>query len=179
MKIYTKTGDDGTTSLFDGTRVSKGHARIQAYGDVDELNSLLGLALAGAGPQELKSQLLQIQKDLFALGAQLANPTHKKQKAKSDFSEEKILGLEKSIDAFESNLEPMKNFILPGGDLMSSWLHLARTVCRRAERHLVLVQKAEALEPLFVKYLNRLSDYLFVAARWANWKAGVKDIPWA
>lgn len=178
MKIYTKTGDDGTTSLFDGTRVSKGHARIQAYGDVDELNSLLGLALAGTGPQELKFQLLQIQKDLFALGAQLANPTHKKQKAKSDFNEEKIGGLEKSIDAFESDLEPMKNFILPGGDLMSSWLHLARTVCRRAERHLVLVQKAEALEPLFVKYLNRLSDYLFVAARWANWKAGVKDIPW-
>lgn len=178
MKIYTKTGDDGTTSLFDGTRVSKTDPRVEAYGHVDETNALLGMALAVLDhrEQDIFALVGQIQKDLFALGAQLANPAKRKQKQKADFSADKVTFLEKNIDRLEEELSPMKNFILPTGVTASATLHLARTVCRRAERFVVGLGKP--VDPILVTYLNRLSDFLFVLARVVNMRAGVSDIPW-
>lgn len=178
MKIYTKTGDDGTTSLFDGTRVLKHDARVELYGDVDELNSVVGAAVSFCGSALLKSRLQKVQQDLFALGANLANPKHLKQKDKSNFSEEFVLRLESEIDEMESQLKPMKNFILPGGTECSAFLHQARTICRRAERKLVEFSQNEMTDPTFLHYLNRLSDYLFVAARFANHTANQSDIEW-
>lgn len=179
MKIYTKTGDDGTTSLFDGTRVSKDHERVDLYGEVDELNGIVGLSMTFLKENSLKTTLFQIQKDLFALGAKLANPQHKKQKDKADFDESKITFLENQIDDMEAKLSPMKNFILPGGTSASGVLHLARCVCRRCERKIVHLNKTEAMDGLHIKYLNRLSDYLFVAARFANHLENTSDIEWS
>lgn len=178
MKIYTKTGDDGTTSLFDGTRVTKDHERVDLYGDVDELNASLGLAISFLSDEKLKADLWDVQKDLFALGAHLANPTHKKQKAKSDFDDDKVMKLENHIDAMEEKLRLMTGFILPGGHSAAAALHMARTICRRAERKLVKLSRVEKLDPLFLQFLNRLSDYLFVAARFANYLCHVDDVPW-
>lgn len=178
MKIYTKTGDDGTTSLFDGTRVSKDHERVDLYGEVDELNGIIGLALTHIQDQSFRDTLMQIQKDLFALGAKLANPDHKKQKEKADFDETKVEFLETNIDTMESGLQPMKNFILPGGTTASGTLHLARCVCRRCERKTVHLAKTEQIDTLHIQYLNRLSDYLFVAARFANHLQNTPDIEW-
>lgn len=178
MKIYTKTGDDGTTSLFDGTRVTKDHERVDLYGDIDELNASLGLAISFLSDEKFKAELFEVQKDLFALGAHLANPAHKKQKAKSDFGDDKVIKLETQIDAMEEKLRPMTGFILPGGHSAAAALHVSRTVCRRAERKLVKLGRAEKLDPLFLKFLNRLSDYLFVAARFANHLCHVDDVPW-
>lgn len=178
MKIYTKTGDDGTTALFDGTRVIKSHERVDLYGDVDELNSVVGVAASFLPECDLRGELYQIQRDLFALGAKLANPKEKKQKDKADFSEDRVLHLEKSIDRMERALSPMTSFILPGGSNASAFLHLARTVCRRAERKLVALSNHETLDPLYIHYLNRLSDHLFVAARFANHLANTPDVPW-
>lgn len=178
MKIYTKTGDDGTTALFDGTRVAKDHQRVDTYGDVDELNASLGVAIASLNDEEIKKLLLQIQRDLFALGAKLANPQHKKQKAKADFGENKITALEKAIDQCESEIDPIKNFILHGGSITTAYLDLARTVCRRAERKLVSLNQNETIDPLILIYLNRLSDLLFMLGRVVNKRLGVKDIPW-
>lgn len=178
MKIYTKTGDDGTTSLFDGTRVSKNHERVDLYGEVDELNSVLGIAVTFCRDEPFSNKLKQIQKDLFALGANLANPNHLKQKDKSNFTDELVTRLETDIDAMETKLTPMKNFILPGGTEASAFLHLARTICRRAERKLVHLSQNETIDALFLRYLNRLSDHLFVAARFANVLSGKSDIEW-
>jgi cob(I)alamin adenosyltransferase len=178
MKIYTKTGDDGTTSLFDGTRVGKDDARVGAYGDVDELNSYLGLARAQNKDSEIDAWLYEIQKNLFALGAQLANPAQKKQKAKSDFGSDKVLQLESWIDTIQAQLPPLTGFILPGGSLVGASLNVARSICRRAERLAVALSKNQALDELCVTYLNRLSDYLFVLSRLANQRLGIKDIPW-
>ena len=178
MKIYTKTGDDGTTSLFDGTRVSKSHERVEIYGDVDELNSVVGIAISFVSDLSFKQQLQEIQKDLFALGSKLANPAAKKQKHKADFSEDKITTLEQQIDSMEESLAPMTSFILPGGDQAASFLHLARTVCRRAERKLVALATHEDIDRVHIIYLNRLSDCLFVCARFANFLEGKKDTPW-
>ncbi len=178
MKIYTKTGDDGTTSLFDGTRVKKDHQRVDTYGDVDELNASLGVAITLLNDPEIKNLLLQIQRDLFAMGAQLANPQHKKQKNKADFGENKITALEKAIDRCDSEIDPIKNFILHGGSLPASHLDLARTVCRRAERKLVSLNQKETVDSQILIYLNRLSDLLFMLARMVNKRMGVKDIPW-
>lgn len=178
MKIYTKTGDDGTTALFDGTRVPKNHERVELYGDVDELNSVIGVAASFIKHEDFIKELHGTQKDLFALGAQLANPKHKKQKDKADFSEEKITALEHSIDTMEKLLVPMTSFILPGGSQAAAFLHLARTVCRRAERKLVALAAHETMDPLYIHFLNRLSDYLFVAARYANFLAKTLDVPW-
>lgn len=178
MKIYTKTGDDGTTALFDGTRVRKDHERVQVYGDIDELNSFVGLAVSFIKDKALREQLLAIQKDLFALGAKLANPTEKKQKDKADFTESKITFLENAIDEMEKSLTSMKSFILPGGHPTSSTLHICRTVCRRVERALVHISDQENFNPVYEKYLNRLSDYFFVAARYANHLVGEEDVPW-
>ncbi len=178
MKIYTKTGDDGTTSLFDGTRVRKDNARVDTYGDVDELNANLGVCIAAITDAPLKNLLLTIQRDLFAMGAVLANPNQKKQKTKSNFTEEKISFLEKAIDQCEKEIDPIKSFILHGGSPVAAYLDLARTVCRRAERKVITLSATEKIDSLIVIYLNRLSDLLFMMARAVNKKVGAKDIPW-
>ena len=179
MKIYTKTGDDGTTSLFDGSRVGKDDARVSVYGDIDELNSCIGLAVSFLNHAALKKNLCRIQKELFALGAKLANPSERQQKVKSDFSANQVTSLEHEIDQMESALKPMKNFILPGGSPAAGALHVARSVCRRAERLLVALSRRESMYPVYIKYLNRLSDHLFVAARFANHIDNHEDLPWS
>lgn len=187
-KIYTKTGDDGTTALFNGTRVPKHHTRVKLYGDVDELNASLGIAISFVKDKSFRIALTTLQKDLFAFGAKLANPKEKKhppkasqpssEKKKTDFNEKKILNLEKAIDKMENFLEPMKSFILPGGTPSSALLHHARTICRRTERKLTALSEKETIDSLYIKYLNRLSDYLFVAARFANHLEKTPDVPW-
>ena len=170
LKIYTKTGDHGETSLFGGARVPKDDPRIEAYGTIDELNSFLGVARASWPSSPLDAQLDRIQSDLFDVGAHLAAPGSSRF-AGADPA--RIAELEKSIDAMESELAPLRNFILPGGCAAAAHLHVARTVCRRAER-LVVALREEAS----IVYLNRLSDFLFVAARYANLKHGVDDVVW-
>lgn len=178
MKIYTKTGDDGTTSLFDGSHVGKDNPRVALYGDIDELNGFIGLAMSHSRDTALNSVLTRIQKDLFALGAKLANPGEKPLKDKTNFGEDKVGFLEREIDKMEANLAPMKSFILPGGAPSAAALHVCRAVCRRAERAFVALDRKDSLEYVYLRYLNRLSDYLFVAARHANRLEGREDIPW-
>ncbi len=178
MKIYTKTGDDGTTALFDGSRVAKDNVRVSLYGEIDELNAAVGFAASLLKDVALQGRLYDVQKDLFALGAKLANPQAKKQKDKADFGIEKITTLEHQIDHMEKSLTPMTNFILPGGTPAAGALHLARCICRRAERSLTSFSKSEMLDPNYLIYLNRLSDYLFVAARFANFLENTADVPW-
>ena len=179
MKIYTKTGDAGETGLFGGPRVRKDDLRIAAYGTVDELNAFLGLARCEPLPAEIAATIERVQNELFAVGAELATPNPEKH-GLTLIQEPHIAALERDIDALEAKLPPLKEFILPGGNRAASLLHVARAVCRRAERHLVtLVDASDAHVSLrLVKYLNRLSDYLFVAARAANCLAGVPEVPW-
>ena len=181
MKIYTRTGDDGDTGLFGGGRVPKDHRRVAAYGAVDELNAVIGLARAFE-PVAFEDGLLQdIQRDLFAIGGQLASPDPAKvAKAlmKAALSEERVTELERAIDSAESSLAPLKGFILPGGTPKAAALHLARTVCRRAERCVVTLAREASLAPTILPYLNRLSDLLFVLARRANATAGRADVAW-
>lgn len=175
MKIYTRTGDGGETSLFGGDRVPKDNPRVEAYGTVDELNSFLGVARASWPESPLDDHLHTVQSDLFDLGAQLASPGT----SRFDGVEvERIPQLETAIDEMERELEPLKNFILPGGSLAAAHLHVARTICRRAERLVVSLRDEAEPTQRAIAYLNRLSDYLFVAARFANAKQGVKDVPW-
>ena len=179
MKIYTKTGDAGETGLFGGPRVAKDAPRIEAYGTVDELNSVLGLARTESLPSSIDALLRAIQNELFALGAELATPNPSAH-GTSLIGPPQIAALEAAIDRFEADLAPLAQFILPGGIKAAAVLHLARTVCRRAERRLVSFVR-EAEEPVsgeLVIYLNRLSDLLFVLARSANRTAGVADVPW-
>jgi cob(I)alamin adenosyltransferase len=179
MKIYTKTGDQGQTSLFDQTRVSKADARVDAYGEVDELNACLGAArAAGPGP-DLAAAIEVIQKELFAVGARLADPASRiaGRVTKAAVSDADIVRLEQTIDRLEGELPPLRRFILPGGSPQGAWLHLARTVCRRAERRVVGLG-AGAVDPLVVIYLNRLSDLLFVMARVANYRERVPETEW-
>lgn len=178
MKIYTKTGDDGTTSLFDGTRVPKDDPRVDAYGDVDELNSVLGVLAASVLEEDIHGLILQIQRDLFALGAQMANPSHKKQKEKADFGTERVERLERAIDAHAEEFGPIRTFMLPGGGLSSAQAEVARSVCRRAERKLIALAKQKDVAEVLIVYLNRLSDLLFMVARVLNKRAGTPDIPW-
>lgn len=180
MKIYTKTGDEGQTGLFGGPRVSKDAPRIEAYGTVDELNSVLGLARTETLPQSIDALLAGIQSELFSLGAELATP-NPAAKGTDLIGPANIERLEQAIDHYEADLEPLKQFILPGGTKGAATLHLARTVCRRAERRLVTLvhSTSEKISPELVVYLNRLSDLLFVLARAANHAAGVADVPWA
>lgn len=185
MKIYTKTGDGGDTGLYGGARVSKADPRVAAYGDVDELNASLGsarAALAGADDPELAVMLEHIQRDLFALGARLADPGHKiaDRAAKAAVTAADIARLEGWIDALESALPPLRRFILAGGSQAGASLHIARTVCRRAERAIVglLAGDKEAFEAELLVYINRLSDLLFVMARRANQRAGTPEIEW-
>lgn len=177
MKIYTKTGDSGETGLFGGPRVSKDSPRIEAYGTVDELNALLGLVRTEAVPLEVEQMLAKIQNHLFDLGAELASPDPDR-KGTSILGEPQIAWQESLIDAFEAELAPLKAFILPGGTKGAALLHLARCVCRRAERCVVTLHRIEPLSSIPVMYLNRLSDLLFVAARLVNHRAAVADVPW-
>ncbi len=183
MKIYTKKGDQGETGLFGGSRVSKDHARIQAYGTLDELNASLGIVLATevstrSLPAELQKNLIRIQGEIFQLGAELATPADKKTSF-TLISETEIANLEKEIDQMEKDLPTLKSFILPGGTARSAHLHLARTILRRAERELVTLSRIEVLRPEVIQYANRLSDYLFVCARWVNFKAGGAEQTWS
>jgi cob(I)alamin adenosyltransferase len=183
VKIYTKTGDGGDTGLFDGTRVPKSDARVATYGDIDELNAWLGLARAAlAGEDELAEMLVQIQRDLFALGARLADPSRKiaGRVTKAAIGEGDITRLERWIDMLDSLLPPLRRFILAGGSEAGATLHLARTVCRRAERAMVALRQSDesAFEPQLLVYVNRLSDLLFVMARVANLHADSPEIEW-
>ncbi len=181
MKIYTKTGDAGETGLFGGGRVSKDHPRVAAYGEVDELNSLLGVVRATA-PEDFFDALFEsIQRDLFAIGGHLATPDPDKvAKAleKATLSHERVEAFERVIDEADRELPPLRAFVLPGGTPKAAMLHLARTVCRRAERHAVHLALQETVPELFLIYLNRLSDLLFALARLANHRAGRADVTW-
>lgn len=177
MKIYTKTGDRGTTSLFGGKRVDKDSVRIEAYGNVDELNSLIGTILADSPPGDVLKKLLRIQNELFVLGSDLATPKEVKVKVvrvKKSFVDR----LEKEIDNWEKQLPKLRNFILPGGSITGSKLHLARTVARRAERSIVNLSANEKINANGLTYINRLSDWLFVLARFVNKLDKAKEIPW-
>jgi cob(I)alamin adenosyltransferase len=177
VKIYTRTGDSGETGLFDGTRVSKADARVAAYGEVDELNAWLGLARApGRLNRGLEGKIEQIQRDLFALGARLADPSHRiaERVTKAQVRSADVERLESWIDELDATLPPLRRFILPGGGHQGALLHVARTVCRRAERAVVGIGG----DPELVVYLNRLSDLLFVMARAENESAGIPEIEW-
>lgn len=177
VKIYTRTGDSGETGLFDGSRVSKADARVDAYGEVDELNAWLGLARTpGRLTRRLEEMIERIQRDLFALGARLADPSHKiaERVSKAQVHSEDVARLEGWIDALDAELPPLRRFILPGGSRQGAALHVARTVCRRAERAVVGIGG----DPELIVYLNRLSDLLFVMARFENQNAGMPEIEW-
>ena len=179
MKIYTKTGDTGETSLFDNTRASKADARVDAYGEVDELNACLGAARAAGVESDIAQALEAIQKDLFALGARLADPSSRiaDRVTKAAVSAADVERLEQTLDRLDATLPPLRRFILPGGSPAGSLLHLARTVCRRAERRVVGLGPG-SVEPLVIVYLNRLSDLLFVMARAVNQRAGMAETEW-
>jgi cob(I)alamin adenosyltransferase len=181
MKIYTRTGDEGDTSLFGAGRVPKDHARVAAYGDVDELNSVLGLVRA-TEPNDFFDPLLQsIQRDLFAIGGQLAAPDPvpvAKALVKANLSTDRVGEFERVIDESETELPPLRAFVLPAGTSKAAALHLARTVCRRAERSVVHLAHESETPGFFIVYLNRLSDLLFTLARLANHRAGVGDVTW-
>ena len=179
MKIYTKTGDKGMTSLIGGTKVPKSHLRIEAYGTVDELNSWIGLCKDLLTDDQGKKILLEVQDRLFTIGSSLACDPEKEPKMKiPDLKESDITLLEKEMDRINETIPPMKNFILPGGHPTLSKLHIARCVCRRAERMVVHLAETESADPLVITYLNRLSDYLFVLSRHAGHKMNIKEIPW-
>ncbi len=178
MKIYTKTGDAGETGLFDGTRVSKSDMRVDAYGEVDEVNAALGLARAHCADADVVSLIEQLQRDLHAVGAMLADPRHAmaERVTKARITEADAERLEQAIDAFESELPPLRRFILAGGTPAGASLHLARTVCRRAERRIVAL--GPSITHDLIVYMNRLSDLLFVLARLVNHRAGVAETEW-
>lgn len=178
MKIYTKGGDTGETSLFDQTRVSKADARVDAYGEVDELNACLGAVRAALADAEIDGALDLIQRDLFALGAMLADPNSRiaSRVTKASIDEIAVERLEQAIDRLDGQLPPLRRFILPGGSTGGALLHLARTVCRRAERRAVSL--GDAADPTVIVYLNRLSDLLFVMARAVNHRAGMPEAEW-
>jgi cob(I)alamin adenosyltransferase len=171
-RIYTRTGDQGTTALGDGRRVEKDSLRIEAIGDLDELNSFIGMLATKGLPEGMEEQLLQIQQQLFGVGAELANPGH------YPLPEPAITGLEQAIDALTETLPPLKAFILPGGSPPAATCHFARSVCRRAERRVVALSHQETVDAGILKYLNRLSDLLFVMARTINQATGGAETPW-
>jgi cob(I)alamin adenosyltransferase len=180
-KIYTRTGDRGDTGLFGGGRVGKDHPRVEAYGDIDELNAAVGLARSIELMPRIDEVLVPVQRDLFGLGALLATPDRERmhqQLAKARIDEARIAQLEHAIDDGDGELEPLRAFILPGGTPKSAALHVARTVCRRAERRVVRLQHEVEIPPLVVVYLNRLSDLLFTLARLANARAGAGEVTW-
>lgn len=181
MSIYTKTGDEGDTGLFGGGRVAKNDIRVIAYGEVDELNAAIGTAVA-LEPRDFEAALLEsIQRDLFAVGGQLATPDPAKvvkATAKARLSDDRIKDLEDAIDAADRELDPLQAFVLPGGTPKAAALHQARTICRRAERRVVALAREQPVAPVILVYLNRLSDVLFTLARLANRRAGTGDRTW-
>ena len=184
FKIYTKTGDKGETSLYGGTRVSKAAARVESYGTLDELNALIGLAKSEISDEKVLSQLQKIQFDLFTVGSEAATPTDKmllangKNRLDLMISEKEITELELWMDDFDAELEPLKFFILPSGGKAAATVHVCRTVCRRAERAMVFLNETEEVRPELIKYLNRLSDYLFILARYISKISGEKEDYW-
>ncbi len=182
MKIYTRTGDEGETALFGGTRVPKSDARVATYGDVDELNAWLGFVRAGTQDPELDVMLEHIQRDLFAIGARLADPRHRiadRVTKASAIAAEDVARLEEWIDKIEAELPPLRRFVLAGGSATGAALHVARTVCRRAERAIVALSAAiGGVDPPDLTYVNRLSDLLFVMARAANIRSGIPEREW-
>jgi cob(I)alamin adenosyltransferase len=178
VTLYTRTGDAGDTSLFDGTRVSKSDPRVEAYGEVDELHAWMGLARASGLPEEIDGEILHIQRDLFALGATLADPGGKisDRVAKAAIGDDDVARLERLIDRCEAELPPLRRFILAGGSPAGAALHVARTVCRRAERRIVSLEPP--VDGRLVRYVNRLSDLLFALARLVNHRAGVPEHEW-
>ena len=176
MKIYTKTGDEGYTSLFDNSRVWKSDQRIMSYGAVDELNSSLGIALSLELDPEIKDILIKLQNDLFIVGSDLANPNMSDKKIRT--TPEMITFLEQKIDLLEPQLEPLTSFILPGGTLLASILHLSRTISRRAETHVIALSQIEEINKDAAIYLNRLSDLMFILARVINHRKNISDIVW-
>lgn len=177
FKIYTKTGDKGETGLFGGKRLPKHHIRIESYGSVDELNAHIGMLRDLASSEHQKTVLKEIQDRLFTIGANLASDPDK-QMATPDIQESDIELLEKEMDKMEERLPPLKNFILPGGHPTVSYCHIARTVCRRAERMVVALHYNEPIEAIIIRYLNRLSDYLFVLGRQLSMDLNAEEIPW-
>ena len=177
MKIYTRSGDGGETSLYGGQRVLKDALRVQTYGTVDECNAALGLARTQIADAEISGTLVRIQGELFEVGADLATPQARGETVPRVRADE-TARLEGEIDRFEAELDPLRHFILPGGSPGGAALHLARAICRRAERHLVSLEQAEELNPEVARYLNRLSDHLFVLARLANHRAGAPEVLW-
>jgi cob(I)alamin adenosyltransferase len=171
-RIYTRTGDKGTTGLGDGTRVDKDSLRVEAYGTVDELNSLVGLLVSYQVPDVIAGQLTDIEHDLFDIGGELSIPGHRV------VTDKQVQRLEEFLDTLNADLEPLEEFILPGGTTSAAVCHLARTVCRRAERRIVTLAREETVNSASLRYLNRLSDLLFVLARSLNRAAGVKDVLW-
>ncbi|HYC51347.1 MAG TPA: cob(I)yrinic acid a,c-diamide adenosyltransferase [Gemmatimonadaceae bacterium] len=179
MKIYTRTGDAGDTALFGGGRVPKSHPRVEAYGDVDELNAAIGLARAIEMMPRIDEVLVPLQRDLFSIGALLATPDREKMKKhleKASIDDRRIAELERAIDEGDLELEPLKSFIIPGGTPKAAALHVARTVCRRAERRVISLE--EEIPAIVIVYLNRLSDLLFTLARVANRRAGAGEVTW-
>lgn len=178
MKVYTKTGDKGTTGILGGTRLSKAHVRIDAYGTVDELNSYLGLIRDQKVCQSKIDELVAIQNTLFVIGSHLASDPVKSKVAIPSLKEEDILQLEKSIDDMDGQLPEMRNFVLPGGHESVSHCHITRCVCRRAERLVTGLSEIDQVDEIVLRYLNRLSDYLFVLARWMTQELNAPEIPW-
>lgn len=178
MKIYTKTGDLGETALYGGKRVSKGALRIETYGTVDELNAYVGLLRDQEVNQSRKNTLIEIQDRLFTIGSILATEPHNTKVKIPHLMASDVAGLEKEIDLMESDLSPMKSFILPGGHPSVSFGHITRTVCRRAERFVIRLHEEEKIDPLVIQYLNRLSDYLFVLCRKMTSELNAEETPW-
>ncbi len=180
MKIYTKKGDKGETSLFRGGRISKASLRVRAYGTVDELNSFIGFARSQKLSDKIDEALDKAQHDLFVIGSDLSTGFEKESASKTELRlpKDSQAFLENAIDEMETELEPLKNFILPGGTQTASALHIARTICRRAERECVELAQSENINPHIIIYLNRLSDFLFDAARYENKIAGKRDVIW-
>jgi cob(I)alamin adenosyltransferase len=185
-RVYTRTGDDGTTALVGGTRVAKDAKRIAAYGTIDELNASLGLARVfneerlaeGEGHQWLDDVLRRLQNELFDLGSELATPEEAVYEGMFRFSEQEVKALERLMDQCQKELEPLKSFILPGGGRIGGFLHQCRTICRRAERDILALSREEPINPCLLKYVNRLSDVFFVLSRWVGKRLGEKEYLW-
>lgn len=178
MKIYTKTGDKGQTSLIGGTRVPKDNIRIEAYGTVDELNSWMGVIRDSINDDHTKKLVIEIQDKLFTIGSHLASDPEKSKMKLPEITDEHVALLEREMDAIDAVVPPMKNFVLPGGHLSVSYCHVARCVCRRAERCIISLTASAPVEDVIIRYLNRLSDYLFMLSRKLTMDLGAEEIPW-